>query len=78
VVYVHLRLLGSKLLVVTLHGQTQPVFVDLRDEGGGRWELEPPPDEDEMAEDEDEEMETIRSVLPPPPSSSAQLGGPCS
>lgn len=56
---------GSKLLVVTLHGQTQPVFVDLRDEGGGRWELEPPPDEDEMAEDEDEEMETIRSVLPP-------------
>ena len=52
---------------MTLHGQTQPVFVDLRDEGGGRWELEPPPDEDEMVEDEDEEMETIRSVLPPSP-----------
>ncbi|KWU47190.1 WD40 repeat-like protein [Rhodotorula sp. JG-1b] len=53
---------NSKLLVVTLHGQTQPVFVDLRDEGGGRWELEPPPDEDEMVEDEDEEMETIREI----------------
>lgn len=53
---------NSKLLVVTLHGQTQPVFVDLREEGGGRWELEPPPDEDEVAEDEDEEMETIREI----------------
>ncbi|GAA5878946.1 hypothetical protein JCM3774_000668 [Rhodotorula dairenensis] len=53
---------NSQLLVVTLHGQTQPVFVDLRDEGGGRWELEPPPDEDEVADDEDEEMETIREI----------------
>ena len=61
---VSLAAFGSKLLVVTLHGQTQPVFVDLREEGGGRWELEPPPDEDEVAEDEDEEMETIRSVAP--------------
>jgi len=43
------------MLVATLHGQTQPVFVDLREEGGGRWELEPPPDEeDEEDEDEDE------------------------
>ncbi|POY74570.1 hypothetical protein BMF94_2331, partial [Rhodotorula taiwanensis] len=53
---------NSKLVVVTLHGQTQPVFVDLREDGGGRWELEPPPDEDEMEEDADEEMETIREV----------------
>lgn len=51
------------MLVVTLHGQTQPVFVDLR-EGGGRWELEPPPDEEEVQEEEDDEdMEIIRCVL---------------
>ncbi|BGP55776.1 chromatin binding protein [Rhodotorula sphaerocarpa] len=53
---------NSKLLVVTLHGQTQPVFVDLRTSGGGRWELEPPPDEDEMDEDQEEGMETIREI----------------
>ncbi|BGP08186.1 chromatin binding protein [Rhodotorula toruloides] len=53
---------NSKMLVVTLHGQTQPVFVDLR-EGGGRWELEPPPDEEEVQEEEDDEdMEIIREV----------------
>ncbi|GAA6040189.1 hypothetical protein JCM8097_004172 [Rhodosporidiobolus ruineniae] len=53
---------NSKMLVVTLHGQTQPVFVDLREELGGRWELETPPDEEEQEEEEDEEMEIIREV----------------
>lgn len=46
----------SQLVIVTLHGQTQPVLVDLRD-GGGRWELEPPND-DEQQEDNDGEEET--------------------
>lgn len=36
-----------KLCVVTLHAQTQPVFVDLRKESSGRWELEVPPPEEE-------------------------------
>ncbi|GJN90498.1 hypothetical protein Rhopal_003509-T1 [Rhodotorula paludigena] len=53
---------NSQLVIVTLHGQTQPVLVDLRD-GGGRWELEPPND-DEQQEDNDGEEETqiIRDV----------------
>ncbi|GAA5893792.1 WD40 repeat domain-containing protein [Sporobolomyces salmoneus] len=38
---------NSKLCVVTLHAQTQPVFVDLRKESQGRWELEVPPPEEE-------------------------------
>ncbi|GAA5988995.1 hypothetical protein JCM5350_001744 [Sporobolomyces pararoseus] len=38
---------NSKLCVVTLHAQTQPVFVDLRKESSGRWELEVPPPEEE-------------------------------
>ncbi|GAA5850393.1 hypothetical protein JCM8547_001861 [Rhodosporidiobolus lusitaniae] len=49
---------NSKMLVVTLNGQTQPVFVDLR-EGGGRWELETPPDEDEEEDEEDEDAPRI-------------------
>ncbi|GAA5975983.1 hypothetical protein JCM11641_002858 [Rhodosporidiobolus odoratus] len=50
---------NSKMLVVTLHGQTQPVFVDLRDETGGRWELETPPDEEEEEDEEDEDAPRI-------------------
>ncbi|GAA6020877.1 hypothetical protein JCM11491_000017 [Sporobolomyces phaffii] len=38
---------NSKLCVVTLHAQTQPVFIDLRKESNGRWELEVPPPEEE-------------------------------
>ena len=49
----HLHPRNSKMLVVTLHGQVQPVFVDLR-EGGGRWELEASGEEVE-GDDEDEE-----------------------
>ncbi|KAM0752903.1 WD40 repeat-like protein [Meredithblackwellia eburnea MCA 4105] len=48
----HLHPRNSKMLVVTLQGQVQPVFVDLRTEGG-RWNLEPIVEEDE--EDEDDE-----------------------
>ncbi|GAA5885881.1 hypothetical protein JCM6882_004189 [Rhodosporidiobolus microsporus] len=50
---------NSKMLVVTLHGQTQPVFVDLRDQTGGRWELETPPDEEEEEDEEDEDAPRI-------------------
>lgn len=32
---------------MTLHAQTQPVFIDLRRGSNGRWELEVPPDEEE-------------------------------
>ncbi|GAA5858180.1 hypothetical protein JCM1840_001074 [Sporobolomyces johnsonii] len=46
---------NSKMLVVTLHAQTQPVFVDLRRETEGRWELETPPDEDEEEEEDEDE-----------------------
>ena len=44
------------MLVVTLHGQVQPVFVDLRPDGG-RWELEASV-EDPEADDEEEEEGT--------------------
>ncbi|BGP16354.1 hypothetical protein JCM10213_004895 [Rhodosporidiobolus nylandii] len=50
---------NSKMLVVTLHGQTQPVFVDLRQGTGGRWELETPPDEEEEDDEEDEDAPRI-------------------
>ncbi|GAA6003210.1 hypothetical protein JCM10207_001801 [Rhodosporidiobolus poonsookiae] len=50
---------NSKLLVVTLHGQTQPVFVDLREQVGGRWELETPPDEEEEEDEDDEDAPRI-------------------
>lgn len=46
---------SSKLLVVTLHAQVQPVFVDLRKQGG-RWELATPPVEGELEDEEDEEV----------------------
>lgn len=50
----------SKMLVVTLFAQVQPVFVDLRAEVGGRWELELPKDEEEEDEEEDEDEEVQR------------------
>ncbi|KPV74652.1 uncharacterized protein RHOBADRAFT_53613 [Rhodotorula graminis WP1] len=50
---------NSKMLVATLHGQTQPLFIDLREEGGGRWELEPPADDEEEDDEDDEEGSTI-------------------
>ncbi|GAA5845463.1 hypothetical protein JCM9279_003041 [Rhodotorula babjevae] len=53
---------NSNMLVATLNGQTQPVFVDLREEGGGRWELEPPPDEEEEDEDDEEGSEIVPEV----------------
>jgi COMPASS component SWD1 len=43
------------MLVVTLHAQVQPVFVDLRTETGGRWELETTPEETEGDGEEDED-----------------------
>jgi hypothetical protein len=49
----------SNMLVVTLHGQTQPVFVDLREQSQGRWELETPPDEEEEEDDDDEDAPRI-------------------
>jgi hypothetical protein len=53
------------MLVVTLHGQTQPVFVDLREQTQGRWELETPPDEEEEEDEDDEDApRIIRFVLP--------------
>jgi COMPASS component SWD1 len=45
----------SQMLVVTLHTQVQPVFVDLRPEIGGRWELTTTQEEEEEAMDEDDE-----------------------
>lgn len=42
------------MLVVTLHAQVQPVFVDLR-KNGGRWELKV--EEEEEEEDEEDEDE---------------------
>jgi COMPASS component SWD1 len=51
----------SKMLIVTLHGQVQPVFVDLRADIGGRWELETPPEEtEEDEEDEDDAPKKIK------------------
>lgn len=41
----------SKLCIVTLHAQTQPVFVDLREKTEGRWELEVPPEQVEQEEE---------------------------
>lgn len=44
-----LNTIYSKLLIVTLHAQVQPVFVDLRLGIGGRWDL------DVKVEEEDRE-----------------------
>lgn len=55
-----LRNLYSKMLVVTLSAQVQPVFVDLRTRGGGRWELEVPKEQVEEEEEEEEDTEVHR------------------
>mgnify|MGYP001573698919 FL=1 len=55
------------MLIVTLHAQVQPVFVDLRSEVGGRWELSaettPEPNGEEGEGEEEEETKKSRCVL---------------
>lgn len=61
----HLVADSSKLLVVTLAAQAQPVFVDLRNDTpfGGRYELETTsPEPEEEGEDDEEEVAKPRSV----------------
>lgn len=45
---------GSQILAVTLASQVEPVLVDLRREGGGRWELRAKPDDVDTAEEDEE------------------------
>lgn len=55
----------SQLLVVTLAGQVEPVFVDLRPEIGGRWLLEAVVEEVQHDEDDEEEEPVKRRWVPP-------------
>ncbi|SCV72121.1 BQ2448_4815 [Microbotryum intermedium] len=51
---------NSNIVVVTLHSQVEPVFVDLRRSCGGRWHLETPQDQEKANEedaDQDEESD---------------------